>query len=290
MPDLGPFIVAGVSLGAIYALGGMTIVMLFRSTGVLNLAHGGVGAVSALVAWDLSFERGQSILVALLVGIAVATAISVTFGVLIAPRLNSAPAAHRAAGTLGLALILFGAADWYWGDQPRSLRLPTDTWATEILGVRVTGTRLILVLLVVVIAIALELLLRHTRLGLQMRALADDRDHSALLGVRIARTDVAAWVIAGVLGGIAGIMLGNVSRLEAAPLTFLVIPAVAAAVGGRLSSLTLTLMAGIGMGVLETGLTPFGSVTQYRSVAPFAVAIVIVLVMSRMADTERIDA
>jgi len=284
MPDLGPFIVAGVSLGAAYALGGMTLVLLFRSTGVLNLAHGGLGALSALVAWDLNVERGVQVWIAVVVGVLCATAVAIAYGLIIAPRLATEPAVTQAAATVGLALVIFGAADFGWGDQPRSLRLPTDTWATELAGVRVTGTRIILFVLVAAIAIGLEFFLRRSRIGLRMRALADDRQVGAMLGVSVRKTDATAWLIAGLLGGLSGIIFGSISRLEAAPLTFLVIPAVAAAVGGRLRSLPAALAAGLVMGVLESVLTPFDGVASYRSTAPFVLAIAAVLVFSRAAQ------
>jgi branched-chain amino acid transport system permease protein len=76
------------------------------------------------------------------------------------------------------------------------------------------------------------LLLSKTRVGLKMRALANDRDLSALLGIRVLQVDTVAWVLSGAFAGVCGLLLANIVRLQATLLTFLVIPAFAAAILG----------------------------------------------------------
>jgi branched-subunit amino acid ABC-type transport system permease component len=150
-----------------------------------------------------------------------------------------------------------------------------------VFGVRVTVTRLIAFSLALLITIGVALFLNRTRLGLSMRALANNRDLSAMLGIRVLRVETWAWLISGVLAGVSGLMLSDLVRLDAIVLTFMVIPAMAAAVVGRLRSLGGTLIGGLLIGVLEAVATPFQVITPYRSVAPFVVAIIVILWLQR---------
>jgi branched-chain amino acid transport system permease protein len=120
---------------------------------------------------------------------------------------------------------------------------------------------------------AVGLLLARTRLGLKMRALASDRQLSAILGIPVVRTDVAAWVMTGAFAGVCGLLLANIVRLQATLLTFLVIPAFAAAILGRLSSLPLTVAGGLAIGLAEALAILVPSAASYRSAVPFLLAL-----------------
>ena len=281
MPDFGPFIVAGASLGAVYSLSGVGMVVLYRATGTLNLAHGALGATSALIAWELNDQRGWPVAAAVVVGLASSTVVAMLYAAVVARRLNETPPMTQAAATLGLTLAILGALNWRWADIPRRLRLPSDTWGFEVIGVRVTGTRLVAVALALAITGGVATLLQRTRLGLQMRALADDRHVSGQIGVPVGRVTVWAWLVAGVVAGLTGLLLGNLSRLDAPFLTFLVIPALAAAVCGKLRSLAGTVAAGIVMGLLEAVATPIDGISDYRAVMPYLIGLLVVFWFAR---------
>jgi branched-chain amino acid transport system permease protein len=280
MPNISPFIISGLSTGAIYVLSGIGLVVLFRASGVLNFAQGALGAVGALIAWTI-IDAGGAQWIGWIAGILTATVLSLVYGRLIAPRLAHSDPIVRAVATLGFALIILGFVEWLWGETPRSLRLPTDTLGFVVIGVRVTYTRAIAFVMSLVITAAVVLFLGRSRLGLSMRALANDRDISALLGVPVLRVDAWAWVLAGALAGISGLMLANLVRLQAQSLTFMVIPAIAAAIAGRLRSLGATVVGGLAIGVVEAIGTPFPAIAPYRSGAPFVIAVIALLWLQR---------
>jgi branched-chain amino acid transport system permease protein len=182
---------------------------------------------------------------------------------------------------LSFALILLGFMGYVWGEAPRRLRLPTDTMSFELLGVRVTVTRAVAFALAVLATVGVMLFLARSRLGLQMRALANNRDLSALLGVRVLRADAFAWVISGTLAGISGILLADLQRLSGQTLTFVVIPAIAAAVIGRFTSLPATVAGGVAIGVCEALLTPVPVIGPFRTAVPFLFAVAALLWMQR---------
>jgi len=282
MPDLTPFLVTGFALGAIYALAGLGIVVLYRATGELNFAFGALAAASAMVTWQVH-EWGLHIWLACLTGIAAATVISALYGALISARVADRSDVVKAVATLGLALILLGLAYTIWGDTPRRMRLPLRGLNTELFGVRITGARVVAIMFCLVASVGITALLTKTRLGLQMRALADTRDLSALIGIDVERVTLLSWVGSGILAGIAGILLGTLVRLDPGVLTFMVVPSLAAAILGGLRSLWLTLLGGLAIGMIEAAVTPFAEIAPYRSLAPFLIAITVLLILPAAA-------
>jgi branched-chain amino acid transport system permease protein len=273
MDLLLPFVVAGLGVGAVYALSGVGLVVLFRASGVLNFAFGAIGALGAHCAWSvLQAEGGQGL--AWAVAVLVAMAVSLAYGRLVAPALADRDVSVRSIGTLGLALVLMGFAEWYWGEGPRRLVLPTDADGLEFGDVRLTWTRVLGLGTAVAMMAGVGLLLARTRVGLRMRALADDRGLSALLGVRVLSVDTIAWGLSGAFAGVCGMLLANIVRLQPTLLTFLVIPAFAAAIVGRLASLPVTVMAGVVIGILEASAIVVPGFAPFRTAVPFLVALV----------------
>ena len=273
MPDLLPFVVSGLGMGAVYALSGVGLVVLYRACGVLNFAFGALGALAAFVAWS-ALAANWSPVLAWSLAVAAAMVISLIYGRLLAPALAHRDSSIRSVGTLGLALVVLGLTQWWWGDQPRRLLLPTDDMVLSLAHVRLTYTRLLGLLLALWMVLAVGLLLAKTRLGLKMRALADDRQLSAMLGIAVLRVDSLAWLLSGALAGVSGLLLANIVRLDANLLTFLVIPAMAAAILGRLRSLTWTVLGGIGIGVLEAVAIVLPGFASFRTATPFLVALI----------------
>ena len=121
MPDLKPFLVLGLALGGVFALSGVGLVVLFRATGVVNLAYGAVGAFGALITWQLINEAGWTS------GSRSPPASSSggwsrwSTGTSSVPCWPSAIPLVKAAATLGLLLILLGLESWIWGDDARSI-------------------------------------------------------------------------------------------------------------------------------------------------------------------------
>ncbi|CAN7608981.1 branched-chain amino acid ABC transporter permease [Bradyrhizobium sp. LjRoot220] len=280
MPDFTPFLVSGLALAATYVLSAVGIVVLYRASGVVNFAQGAVGALAAFISWSI-VEHGGPAALSWLVGVAVAAILSLAYGSVIATRVVSTDPITRAVATLSFALILLGFMGYLWGEAPRRLRLPTDTMSFELLGVHVTLTRAIAFGLGVSVTAVVMLFLSYSRMGLQMRALASNRELSAMLGVRVFRIDGWAWVISGVLAGVSGVLLADLQRLSGQALTFAVIPAIAAAVIGRFASLPATVAGALAIGVCEALLTPVPVIGPFRSATPFIFAVGAMLWMQR---------
>lgn len=276
-----PFIVTGLSLGGVYALSGTGIVVLYRATGVLNLAFGAVGAMGALISWALINHTGCPTVLAYVVCILFAAVVTLGYGVIFGPLLSRRDPLVKAVGTLGLALILLGLMDWFWPPKSRSMFLQTSNWYYQLGVVRITWTQIIGVLAGVLVAVVTGVFLRYTNLGTAMRALANDREISATLGVPVRKVEAMAWLGSGLLSGAAGLLLSDLVALDAVTLTFLVISSLAAALIARLRSLPITLCAGLVIGLITALITPILSISVYRDMTPFVLATVGLLWISR---------
>jgi branched-chain amino acid transport system permease protein len=271
------------ALGAVYALSGIGIVVLYQATGVLNFSYGTTGAIGALVAWDLT-DRGVAAGIGWLACLLVSMLLAVGYGEAVAAKVDRRDESVKAIATVGFALMLLGLAFAAWSDSDRSLTLPTDDTGATVFGVRIIGTQFAAVALACLITAGVTLLLRRSRVGLTMRAMADDGELSALLGVRVGRVRRLSWALSGLLAGVSGLLVADLVRLDATTLTFLVIPGVAAAIIGRLRSLEVTLAAGLALGVIEAVGAPFASVSSYRGIAPFAVPVLFLFLRSPRAS------
>jgi branched-chain amino acid transport system permease protein len=190
----------------------------------------------------------------------------------------------KATATLGLTLILLGVMDLLWpssGGASRALTVPTDNNTFQLGQISVTYTNVIALALGLVITIVTAAFLRFTKLGTAMRAIANDRDISAALGVPVRRVTAAAWFGCGCLSGVAGVLLADLVALDATSLTFLVIFTLAATLIARLRSIVITFFAALVIGVVNAELTPITSVSNYRDMTPFVLAAIALLVLNR---------
>jgi branched-chain amino acid transport system permease protein len=279
--DFQPFIVTGLALGGVYALSGVGTVVLYRATGVLNLSFGAVGAMGAFVAYALQNNTSVPDAVAFLACIVFGGLITLAYGLAFGPPLAGRDPLVKATGTLGLALILLGAMSWIWSDKARSLNLPTSNSTFQVGEVLINWTQVIAFALGVVVTIGTGAFLRYTNVGTAMRALASDREITATLGVPVRRVEALAWVFSGLLAGASGLLLANLIGLDAATLTFLFISSLAATLIARLQSITITLVAALVVGLVNALITPILSISQYRDMAPFVLATIALLWLSR---------
>jgi branched-chain amino acid transport system permease protein len=287
LEDLKPFLVLGLALGGVFAMSGVGLVVLFRATGVLNLAYGAIGAMCALISWSLLGGVNQWIAYA--VGVAFGGAITLLYGVLLGPPFAARDPLVKATATIGLLLILLGVMLNQWPPSTtRSYILPTRLWDYEVIGERINWTQIVGVLFPIVLTAGTALYLRRSKVGTAMRALANDREVTAMLGVPVRRVEAAAWLGSGLVCGMTGVLLGDLVGLDIVTLTFLVIPALAAALIGQLRSLWVTLAGGFLIGIVQSCLTAFSgvkigdsSLAEYRTMAPFVLAIIALLWFAR---------
>jgi len=287
LTEFSSFFVLGLAAGAVYALSGTGLVVLYRTTGVVNFAFGAIGMVSAFVAWSLLQTSWCPNALAYLGAFGVAIAISLIYGMVVAPPFAQRDSVTKSVGTLGFALLLVGIVFVTWDTaKVRKLDLGVEDWKLDIGKIRLNGLNVISIVLAAIVVASVTVLLNRTRLGTAMRAVANDREVAALAGIPVRRIDLVAWLGAGAICGLVGIINAALVNFDVNTLTFaLLVPSLAAATIGRLSSLWITMLGGFLIGVMSRVAKSFSGdlqfVSDYSEIAPFALAGAVILWLGR---------
>jgi branched-chain amino acid transport system permease protein len=288
MPDFKPYIVIGLALGGVYAMSGVGLVVLYRTTGVLNLFYGAVGALCSLTAWELINEHAWNDWVAYLVTILLAGLLTFLYGWVLGPPLADRDPLVKASASIGFALILLGFMQWFWTTEVRSMALPTTRWQYVRGWLNINWTQGVGMIFPIVVALLTTLMLNGTKVGTAMRALADNRENTALLGVPVRRVESVAWFGSGIVFGVSGLLLASLAGMEIAALTFTFpVAALAAALIARVESLWITVVAAFVIGLVQSSLGAMNSLAQYRNTTPFVVAIVVLIWFGWRGQTQK---
>jgi branched-subunit amino acid ABC-type transport system permease component len=287
MHDYLPFVVIGLTTGAVYALASLGLVLTYRTSGVFNFAHGAVGMFATYLFYSLRqhLPTAPAMVVAVL-GVAPLMGLGIDQ---LFRRLSRAGAAASIVATLGLLVGLQGLATVIYGGEARRLSplFPTRTYRFVDINIGIDQT--IVVAVALGAGLALIVFFRATHLGLQTRAVVDNRALSGLVGTNAAAVTRFAWMLGCSFAAVSGILFAPFVGLDSLILTLLVVQAFGAAAVGRLQSFPRTVLAAFGVGILQSVLTKIvgevgnPALTALPSAVPFIVLFV-VLLLSRQAQ------
>ncbi len=286
--------VNGLADGSIYALLALALVVVFRSTGQLNFAQGEIGTLGAFVVSTLALSGVPvwlSILLAMGVGFLVSAGVE---------RVVVRPIEHRNPGAVIVALIgVFLAVNqvvaMIWGVDARSLPSVFPDGADDfvtVLGAPVRVARIGTIGVLVVVLFLLWLMFTKTKVGLAMRAVANNQESSNLVGMRVGSILVLGWGLAGAIGVLAAAMLAPSAGLTGTLMLGPFLLASVAAVLGGLDSPVGAVVGGLLIGVVEAFIV--GYVTILGSAMLFPVMLVILLAVlllrpSGLFGSERVE-
>ncbi|WP_405866905.1 MULTISPECIES: ABC transporter permease subunit [unclassified Streptomyces] len=278
MDDILRFALLGLGLGALYALTAHGIVLVYRGSGVLNLAHGAIGMAGAYVQWELATNNGVPYWPAVACGVLTSAALGVLTHLLVIRPLRRASTLARLVGTLAVFIVLTAVAVKRYGDSLELVPGKLPTKLLTIAGATVSEDRVWLLGIAVAVTAVLHLLYRRTLFGLGTTAVAENENAAASLGWSPDLIAAGNWALGSALAGLTGILIVPVIGLSVTGLTTLLLSALAAALVGRFSSFPVTLAGGLVIGIVQSELTRFGSdVTGLASSVPFLfIALVLV--------------
>ncbi|WP_330262189.1 branched-chain amino acid ABC transporter permease/ATP-binding protein [Streptomyces griseorubiginosus] len=278
MADILRFALLGLGLGALYALTAHGIVLVYRGSGVLNLAHGAIGMAGAYVQWELAVNEDVPYWPAVACGVLTSAALGVLTHLLVIRPLRRASSLARLVGTLAVFIVLTAVAVKRYGDSLQLVPGKLPTRLLTIAGATVSEDRLWLLGIALAVTAVLHLLYRRTLFGLGTTAVAENEHVAASLGWSPDLVATGNWALGSALAGLTGILIVPVIGLSVTGLTTLLLSALAAALVGRFSSFPVTLAGGLAIGVVQSELTRFGTgVTGLASSVPFLfIALVLV--------------
>ena len=279
MDKILQYSLTGLSAGSLYALVALGVVLIYRSTRVLNFAHGDVATLGTFVAFSLLSDK-FSFPVALVLSLAAGAAVGITFYfvVLVKAQRRGANLLGMIILTLGLSLIIQGLVVWKWGAEPVALPFPiSDTKTYRMGAVVVSQLSLATMAAGLVGSLLLYLLVQRTRLGLAMRATSENVMAAQTLGIPTRMVLSVSWGVASALGVVAGIFLAPALLLDPFFMLDPFLKGFAAAVLGGLNSLPGAVLGALILGVAES-LTGAYLTIQFKNTLAFVIIIVVLLI------------
>jgi branched-chain amino acid transport system permease protein len=243
-------VVDGIADGSIYAALALALVLIFRSTGIVNFAQGEMAMFSTFIAWALN-DSGRPLWLALLGAFAVSFLGGMAIErVLIRPVEGGRPLTLLIV-TLGLLVLINAAAGWIWGFTNRGFPSIFPSGAARIGNVTLSLESLGIIAVLLAVVGLLWLLFQHTKLGLAMRAAAQNPESSRLVGINVGRLLMFGWGLAALLGALAGVLVAPRLFLDVNLMGGVLIYAFAAAALGGFDSPLGAVVGGWIIGVAE---------------------------------------
>ncbi|MEV4685035.1 ABC transporter permease subunit [Streptomyces kurssanovii] len=234
---------AGLAVGSAAALTGIGLIVTYRATGVLNLAHGAIAMVCAYVMRQFAVEWDWPVpLAAMVTLLVVAPGIGLLLERLVFRPLSvpSPDPARTLVASIGVFVLLVGAAALLWGEGARAdapVLLPDSPW------VQLSA--------VVLLASLVTAVTRWSRFGRELRAVVDNRTLAALGGIDADRVAAAGWAFGSFTAGLTGVLLAPYVRLDPYGMPLLVVEVIAVAVVARMRSLPVAIGAALAIGVAQ---------------------------------------
>ena len=271
---MGQVLVNGVFLGCLFAVVAVGLTLIYGVMEVPNFAHSGIIALSAYATYSAR-QHGAPFVLAAVIGILTGGLLSVLTELFAYRWVRDKPAAAPAVA-LGLLLILQNVALRIYGGEGKALDAPYDASILRLGGVSLSGVKVALIVIAVVSLLALSTLLSRTSLGRAVRAVAQDREAAAMLGIPMQRQYTLAFLIAGLLGGVAAVAYAPTFQVTPYMADEILLSAFVVVVLGGLGSVWGAVAGGLVLGIVESLGSAYIS-SSYQSAFGF-LALVVVLV------------
>jgi len=268
------YLLGGISNGAIIALMALALVLVWRSTRMVNFAQVGQAMFTTYIALTVQNATGSWIL-ALAVAIGAGLFLGVIVYFLVIRPVRNSDTTGAIIATFGVLIALQAGASMIWGGDPEAFNAPISsqgieisgrTWAISPYDILVLGVTIALV-------VGLTLLFTKTSLGLSMRAAAFNPEVARLSGVRVNRMLIIGWALAGAVGAVGGVLIAPISTISPNGFDILLVFAFTAAVVGGLDSLVGAVTFGVGTGLLIALVTGYSDAGNAPIVALVVLAV-----------------
>lgn len=278
MTEILQFALLGLGAGAAYALLGLGVVMIFRGSGVLNLAHGAFAMLAAYLCNQLRAVDGWATAPAIVVSVLAVVALGLITYYAVLRRLRHSSPLSRLIATLGVLLIVYAFATLEWGVIATLVTpiLPSGP-VTIAHGLVVGQDRLWMLGIALALTGILVSVWRWTRIGWAVEAVAQNQRAAAAQGLSPNMVSASTWAVGAGLAGIAGILISPITQLNVENLTLLIVPALAAALVGGFRSFPLTLLGGLVIGILEAEIGNYVNIVGAADALPFLLIIVVLV-------------
>src|SRR5699024_2056039 len=273
-------LVTGIVVGSIYGLVALGFVLIYRASDALNLANGEFVLIGAYISLTIMTAYNLPFILAVLITLVFSAILGlVVERIMLRPLQNTALISVIMA-TIGLSSVLGGAVHMIWGTQPKSFPAVFPATPVEFSGIIIAPVYLYSFIIVMVLLIIFSLFFKFSKMGIAMRAVADDQEAALSMGINIKTVYAMTWAIAAVVAAVGGILLGNINGVSGSMATIglTVLPVV---ILGGLDSILGAILGGFIIGIIQNlaggYLDPLVG-GGLKEVVPFIIIVIILMI------------
>lgn len=271
-------VVSGLALGSIYALIGVSLVIISKATDVVNFGQGEMAMFGAFLTLTLLRQTDMPLWLAVLATLPIGFLLGALVQLIVVRPIENAPALNVLISTLGLFFVFNSAAGIVWGFDPHPFPSLFDLAPVSVGGVAVTPASLGIIAVALTVMFALYLFFEKTRWGTAMRAASMNRTAARMMGIRVEHVAVAAWGLAGGLSVISAVLIAPLTFLDQQMMVSIILKGFAGAILGGFSSLPGSVVGCLILGVAET---LFGAYVSTSMKDSFAFVLIILVLLLR---------
>ena len=268
-------LLSGISIGSIYALVALAMVIIYKTSEVPNFAQGEMAMITTFVAFMFLDTFGQSFLISFTGALVFAIALGAFLEFVFLRRAKDPNVLSLILITLGFEMMLYGLASWKWGAEQKSLPFPVSDFDIVNVGNAVVSYLNIATLLVAFfLMFVLFLFFKYTKVGIAMKATQQNMMAARINGIRANRILSITWGMSSFIGAVAGMMLAPIATLDPNLMMDPLLKGFAAAVLGGMTTLVGSVIGGYILGIIETLFGGYVSL-QFKSIVAFLIIVLV---------------
>lgn len=270
-------IISGLATGCLYALAALGLVLIYKTTDVVNFAQGEMAMFSTFIAFTLLTSLSVPFWGAFAGALAGAALLGIVVEKVFVRPLYKASLLNVLIMTIGLMMVINGLAGWIWGFEPHNFPAALSGEPIRWGQLVITLPDIMNLVITCVIMVVFYLVFKFSLIGIAMRAVAENRLAARLMGVKVNRILSTTWAIGAMLGGVAGIFIAPIIFLDLNMMSEVIIKAFTAAVLGGFNSLPGAVVGGLLLGVLENLVAGYIS-TELKGAFAFALIVAVLCI------------
>jgi branched-chain amino acid transport system permease protein len=274
----GQLIVSGLAVGACYSLLALAMVIIYKTSEVLNFAQGEMAMISTFVTFTVLDSYHIAFPWAVALTFLFAILLGIFFEIAFLRQAKDPTVLGLMIITLGFEMVLMGFAGWKWGPDQRSFPFPVSNVETyNISGLLISKINFWTILISLVLMLILFFFFRYTKLGIAMRATQQNPLAARVMGIRTKRILSFTWAISSMVGAVAGMLIAALGVLDPPMMMDPLLKGFASAVLGGMTSLPGSAVGGALLGIIENLFGGYVSLA-FKSVVAFAIIVLMLCI------------
>lgn len=277
LSTIAQYVINGAFVSSVYALMALGLTLIFGVMQIADFAQGALYMLGAYVSFYITNRAGLSYFLSLPAAMAAVALVAVLNHLAVYRPLRRAGGATTFVAALGILLVLQNTALWAFGAEYRLIRSPFGDAKVGVLGAVITYQQVFIILMTAALIIAVWLFLQRTTLGKALRAMSQNRDAAALMGINPDRIAVATFALAGALAGSAGALVSPLRAFDPHIGALAILKSFAIVIFGGMGSISGALLGALIVGLAET-MTAAYVAAEYSDLIAFVLMIAVLFV------------